>query len=57
MVCAYGKTMPIQVNMELVYSFDHSQELLSGDTVLAFSTFECLAVVGERSFYSILLLR
>ena len=57
MVCAYCKMAPIQVDMELMYSFDHSQELLSGDTVLAFSTFECLAVVGERSFYSILLLR
>ena len=42
------KRCPYKVDMELVYSFDHSQELLSGDTVLTFSMFECLAVVGEH---------
>jgi len=43
--------------MELADSLDNSQELLPGSTVLAFSTFEGLAVIGEYSFYSILLLR
>ena len=52
-----GELMFVQADIELANSLDHSKELSAGHTVLAFSLFECLTVVGEWPDYTILLLR